>query len=384
MPAQYCHHGIHPAIIVQVSKGQPAPRHWNCNSRFRALETSTMIQGEQGRLQIIQGMVDGFDVVQHMTLGDEQVLPAVVVEVFHANAPSGTAGGERAEAGFKTLIGERASAIVVVEAIDFAGQLGNDDVGLAVVIVVLKDSAHAGKRLAIGGERGARFESALRERAVAVVVEEELLHAVVGDEDVREAVVVIVGEGHAKSAALLGGDAGFLANVLESAVAAIAIEKVSRWGKFARRAIGSPGPTAGLAVPGVPFHVTGHKEIEMAVIVEVEKTGRDGPAAARDSRFGGDIREGSVAVVVIQDVLSVARDEEIGIAIIVVVADRDAHAVVASAGAGQACGFSHIRETAIFILAIKAIPVARIGAIEFLGDLHGTGYAAAIDQKDVE
>src|SRR5258708_18432928 len=261
LAVKYWNRGSHPAIIVQVSKGQPAPRHWNCNSRFRALESSTMIQGEEGRLQIMQGMVDGLDVVQHVALGDEQVLPAVVVEVFHANAPSGTAGGERAEAGFKPLIGERASAIVVVEAIDFPGQLGNDDVGLAVVIVVLKDSAHAGKRLAIGGERGAGFESALRERSIAVVVEEELLHAVVGDENVREAVVVIIGEGHAQSAALLGSDAGFLANVFEGAVATIAIKKVGSSRKFARRAVGLPSPTAGLAMSGVPFHVTGYKKI---------------------------------------------------------------------------------------------------------------------------
>src|SRR6266699_2778172 len=191
-----------------------------------------MIHSKQRRLQIMQGVVDGFDVVQHMALSYKQVLPAVVVQVFHSNAPAGTAGGERAEAGFEALIGERASAIVVVEAVDFPGKLGNDDVGLAVVVVVLKDSAHAGKRLAIGGKRGAGFERALGKRAVAVVVEEELLHAVVGDENVREA-----------------------------AVATIAIKKVGSSRKFARRAVGLPSPTAGLAMSGVPFHVTGYKKI---------------------------------------------------------------------------------------------------------------------------
>src|SRR5713226_1149650 len=191
-----------------------------------------------------------------MALSDEQVLPAVVVEVFQADTPAGTAGGECTEAGFKASIGERAIAIIVVEAVDFAGQLGNDDVGLAVVVVILKDSAHAGKWLAVGGERGAGFESALGERSVAVVVEEKLLHAVVGDEDVREAVVVVVGEGHGQGAALLGRNAGLLADIFKRAISAIAIKKVCRGGKFARRAIGLPSPTAGLAVLGVPFHVT--------------------------------------------------------------------------------------------------------------------------------
>src|SRR6266480_1133023 len=216
-----------------------------------------MIQGEQGRLQIVQGMVDGLDVVQNVALSDEQVLPAVVIEVFQAGAPAGTAGAKCTEADFETLIAERAFAIVVVEPIDFPGQLGNDDVGLAVVVVVLKDSPHAGKRFAIGRKRGTGVESALRERAVA----------------------------------------------------AIAIEKVSRWGKFARRAIGLPGSTAGFAVLGVPFHVTGDKKIEMAVVIEVEKTGRDGPAAACDSCFGGNVGESFVAIIVIKDVLPVARNE---------------------------------------------------------------------------
>src|ERR1700686_668993 len=125
-----------------------------------------------------------------MALSDEQVLPAVVVEIFQADTPSGTAGGECAEAGFETSIGERAFAVVVVEAVDFAGQFGDDDVGFAVVVVILKDSTHAGKGFAVGRERGAGFEGAFGERSVAVVVEEELLHAVIGDEDVREAVVV--------------------------------------------------------------------------------------------------------------------------------------------------------------------------------------------------
>ncbi len=135
---------------------------------------------------------------------------------------------------------------------------------------------------------------------------------------------------------------------------------------------------------GVPFHITGHKKIQMAVVVEIKETRGDGPAPARDSCFGSDISEGSVAVVVVEDIFSVAGHEKVWEAIIVIIADGDAHAVVTSAGVGQARGFRHVRETATFVLAVQPVPVARIGAIEFLGDLHGTGHAAAIDQKNVE
>src|SRR6266550_667699 len=196
-------------------------------------------------------MVDGLDVIQNVALSDEQVLPAVVIEVFQAGAPAGTAGAKCTEADFETLIAERAFAIVVVEPIDFSGQLGNDDV-------------------------------------------------------------------------------------------------------------------------------------EMAVVIEVEETGRDGPAAACDSCFGGNVGESSVAIIVIKDVLPVARNEEIGVAVIVVVADRDAHAVVASASVGKARGFRHVRETAVFVLAIEAIPVAWVGTIKFLWKPHRAGHAPAIYQKNVE
>ncbi len=154
----------------------------------------------------MQGVVDGLDVVQNVALGYEQILPAVIVEVFQTNSPAGAACRQRAEAGFETSIGERATAIVAVGAVDFTGQLGNDDVRLAVVVVILKHSAHAGKGLPVGGERGTGLESALGKRAVAVVVVEVLLHAVVGYEDVRETVVVIVGEGHSQGPALLSRD----------------------------------------------------------------------------------------------------------------------------------------------------------------------------------
>src|SRR6266849_4581767 len=122
----------------------------------------------------------------------------------------------------------------------------------------------------------------------------------------------------------------------------------------------------------------------MAVVVEIEKPGRHGPATARDSCFGSDVCEGSVAVVVIKDVPSVACDEEVGKAVIVVIADRNTHPVVACASVWQAGRFGHISEAAILILAIKAIPVTRVSTIKFFWKLHRAGHTPAIYQENVE
>ena len=88
------------------------------------------------------------------------------------------------------------------ERVNLAGQHGDQNVGPPVVVVILKDGAHARERPAIGGERRARFQSAFGECAVAVIVEQKLAHAIVRNENIGEAVVIVVGKGHAERAPL--------------------------------------------------------------------------------------------------------------------------------------------------------------------------------------
>ncbi len=67
----------------------------------------------------------------------------------------------------------------------------------------------------------------------------------------------------------------------------------------------------------------------MAVVVEVEKAGGAAPAAGFHSGLGGYIGKRAIPVVVVEGVLSVVRDVEVGKAVVVVIANRDAHAVIA-------------------------------------------------------
>src|SRR5260370_23839578 len=115
-----------------------------------------------------------------------------------------------------------------------------------------------------------------------------------------------------------------------------------------------------------------------------KKPGGTAPAPARHTRLGGDIGESSVAIVVIQDVFSVARDIQIRVAIIIVVADGHAHTIVSVTGIGQARLLGHIREGAIAILPEKPIPIPGIVTLEVVRRLHWTRKMSAIDEKDVE
>jgi hypothetical protein len=134
---------------------------------------------------------------------------------------------------------------------------------------------------------------------------------------------------------------------------------------------------------GVPFHIASHKKIEKAVVVVIEEARGNRPASTRNACFCGYIRERSVAIVVVQDIFSVVGHEKIGEAVVVIVGDSHAHAVIAEARVGQAGCFGYISEAAVFVLAVEPVPVAGVGAIEFLRNLHGVCQTAAIDQKYV-
>src|SRR5271163_4850731 len=141
-----------------------------------------------------------------------------------------------------------------------------------------------------------------------------------------------------------------MADVFECAIAAIAIKDICGRRELSWRAIGLPLAPADLAVLCIPYHVTRYEQIQMAVVVVIEKAGGAAPTASLYTRLGGDVCKGAITIVVIQSILSVVRDVQIGKAIIVVIADRHAHAVVAVARIRQTSFLGDVRETPIRIL----------------------------------
>src|SRR6266851_424543 len=250
---------IHKTIVIDVAERGAACSNRRRHTGIGAFEMAVMIQREQRQFLISQRSIDLLNVIEDVALGNEKILPAVVVEIFQAHAPAGTARSKSAEASLQALIGESASAVVVIQAVEFARQNGDDYIGTAIVIVVLKNRAHAGKPFAIGGQRGTRFQSTFIEGSIAIVVEKILLHAVIRNKNVGEAVAIVVGERNAKSLSLLRGKSCVFANVFECAVTAIPVEKTGGGRKRARRTISVPVTAANFIVIGVPLHVAGHK-----------------------------------------------------------------------------------------------------------------------------
>src|SRR5258708_25342272 len=131
-----------------------------------------------------------------------------------------------------------------------------------------------------------------------------LLHAVVGNIDVGESIAIVIGKGDAQTVSLLCGNSRALAHVLEGAVAPVVVKNVGRAGKLSRWTIGVKVAAAVLAVLLVPLPVSRHEKVQPAIILVIEKAGRDCPTAAWHASFCCHIAESSVSVVVIQNVLA--------------------------------------------------------------------------------
>ena len=134
-----------------------------------------------------------------MAVRDKQIDPAVVVVIEKLRAPADVRQTHRRDLRGVRKIGERVFAVVMIKRVVFVGEVGDEDVELAVVIVVAGGHAHAALLAAVFIDRGARSEPDLFKRAVAFVAVMKIRRRVVGDEDIDQAVVVEVAGEHAEA-----------------------------------------------------------------------------------------------------------------------------------------------------------------------------------------
>ena len=184
------------------------------------------------------GMVAG-DVVEDVAVYDEEIAPAVVVEIEEAGAETAVENVGLAEAGSDGAVSERAVAVVGVEAIEFEIEMADVEIHAAVVAEIGGVGAHAGFGAAIFAEAGARGVADVSECAVAVIEIEKISLRIVGDENVWPAVVIEIGEDDGEAFAVFVDEAGFGGDVGERAVAIIVIEARRGAGEIVGMAIGT-------------------------------------------------------------------------------------------------------------------------------------------------
>ena len=212
-----------------------------------------------------------------------------------------------------------------------------------------------------------------------VVVVEQTGRFVTGNVDVRPPVVVEIrctrrhairsnGEPVVADRGGIGrppwpGDTCCLRDILERPVAAIVIENV-----------GSSGPALGAASHGNPvihaefvgtgergdtgikIHIVSDKEVQVSITVIVQKAASSVPLRTRtfldEPCALGHIREGTVAIIVIQDVSTPVGYKEVIKAIVIVIADA---ATLAPARPSQSSLLRHIGKRPVAIIVKEEI-----------------------------
>src|SRR5215469_4581985 len=243
-----------------------------------------------------------------MAVGEDEVELAVVVVVEEfeppaAEEPGGLGDFVRARdiaKGFVFLVAVEREALLV--------DVGDEEVLVAAAEEIGGIDAHAGSGLAFLAEGNFGGERDLFELAVAAVGVEEILHRVVGDEEVHEAVVVDVGGDHAKAFAERAGNARALLRRCERAIAVIVIEEAGGGLKEARNAVvllAELVVAAGVALAGAVVDETADEEIELAVVIVVEPDCAGGETRRLETGLFGDVGESAVAVVAIENAVAV-------------------------------------------------------------------------------
>src|SRR5215510_4255172 len=264
-----------------------------------------------------------------MPVSYEDVASPVVVVIDEERAETAVPESRVAEFGRERGVFKRPAAQISIEAGVLEIEVRDKNVRPAVAINVGGVGSHARFGLAVFADGDAGLEGYFAEATVVIVAEEEIRVGVIGDEDVLPAVVVEVECNYAQAAAGVRPDPGSLSNIGEGAAAVVMVKRRLLPAKFIRVAV-STVPRLLVAAPDViirrPGHVICDREIEFTVPVIIEPRGARRPFAfVRNAGPLGNIREGSVAVVMVEDRTVVTEYHQIWVAVIVVISNGDAH-----------------------------------------------------------
>src|ERR1700722_8589218 len=263
-----------------------------------------------------------------MPLNNKCVFPSVVIKIFQSDSPARNVSREDAKTCFQFLRAEQSLAVIMKNNVRIVWKLSDKKVGKAIVVIILKNYAHARGHPPGFRKRSTRIQSAFGECTVAVIVKKKLIDGVVGDKNVRKTIAVVVRECNAEAMALLRGDAGSDADILKCTVPPIAVEDACNPGKRTRRAVRRSLRAARFAFLDAPIEIAGKKKIQPAVVIVIEKSRRDRPTAGGNASLGGDVGKSAVAIVVIQNIFSEVSHIDVRKPVIVVIAAGDSHAVV--------------------------------------------------------
>jgi hypothetical protein len=232
------------------------------------------------------------------------------------------------------------------------------------------------QRAAIVIERHPGPHGGFREMPVSVVMEQEVGHGVVGHQNIRPPVAIVVGESRTHPLTHMLPYARCGRHIRERAVPVIVIQCIGQpWiePRMAVRALPGRAVLADRLFIRVPVDIVHHEQIQPPVAIVIEPHRRYRPRLAVNSGLRSHVFKCAIPAIAVQKVALESGHEQIGASIVVVIGGGSPHAETLPA---QTRFHGGVFERAISAIAIQPVPPSGVR-------LDQAGLARAIGDEDV-
>ncbi len=292
------HHDVHIAGVEDVAESGAAPAFQRQASQASFLRdlvegSIAIVAMEQKRFAVARAGLHAVHLGKDVAIGDEDIGPGVVVHVKKAGAPAHQAVVLLSHAGSPAHILEAFRAEIFVKTIGLFGKMGDEEAEPSAVVEIGEIHAHVAELHAFATEREAGEHAYVRKGAVVIVVVKVVGNGIIGDEQVRPAIIVVVRPHHTQAViADFVANASFCGDFFKSAIAAIVIEEIAFADESPGAALHQDTFVAAILVATetrqvVHFdvRVAGDEQVHVAVAVVISpgRTGHE--AAAADTGF---------------------------------------------------------------------------------------------------
>src|SRR5713101_6529785 len=369
------HHDVHIAGVKDVAESGTAPAFQRQGLKTGFLRdlverSVAIVAMEQKRFTVTRAGFHAIHLGKNVSIGDEDIGPGVVVHVKEAGAPAHQAIVLLSDAGSPAHVLETLRAEIFVKTVGLLGKMRDEEAEQSAVVEVGEINVHVAELKAFADERQAGEHADVRKGAVVIVVVEVVGNGIIGDEQVRPTIIIVVRPHHTQAViADFVANASFCRDFFKSAVATIVIEEVAFADEPPRAALHQDTFVAAVFVATetrqvVHFHVrvAGDEEVHVAVAVVISPRRSGHEAAAADTGFFRDVLKFAVAKVSIEGAAAVAANKQIEVAVVIEVRDGDAHA---PAEPREARFLSDVLEGAIRFLMVKSDHGIAAGAVAF-------------------
>ena len=271
-----------------------------------------------------------------MTVAHEQIEMPVVVRVEKPRAKTKVVQAEVAEAGLEADLRVK-RAVVAIQPVVFQLVVGDEQVKVAILVYVAGIDAHTRLASPVCAQRGPGHQAGLGKGAIALVDVVEIGRQVVGYVEVGVAIPVEVARHRAQPIAGVL-NTRLRANCGKDAVALVAVENVLGRRELPRVAVEAQ-PQVLATAPRLfaqgKAHVLRGKEVEIAVEIVVKCNGAGGPSRVSESGCGRRIHIAGPGASV-ELIRPISRQVKVWAAIAIVVGRSNPHAIVSAGRASRA------------------------------------------------